>query len=192
MIKNFIIETEICKKLVTPTIVNVVATASLNQPMNFEQLQKHAEILYDSKRYGGRVAYFKTKGMEGKVSIFLSGKMISIGTKSEKQAFKELKIAAKFIVNKGLAKTIIINPIIQNLVATADFAKSIDVEKLPGKTKAIYEPEQFPGAILRLKEPFKASILIFASGKVVIIGLKSSDQFAPTINRIEEIIAASQ
>jgi len=49
------------------------------------------------------------------------------------------------------------------------------MERILETTKAIYEPEQFPGAILRLKEPFKTSMLIFASGKVVITGLKSSN-----------------
>jgi TATA-box binding protein (TBP) (component of TFIID and TFIIIB) len=99
----------------------------------------------------------------------------------------ELLVSVHYLLNcsSGKAKT-------QNVVAIADFEKSVDLEKICGKTKAIYEPEQFPGAILRLKEPYNTTILIFASGKVVIAGLKSSDQLTPTINRIEEIIAANQ
>lgn len=178
--------------MVTKKIVNVVATASLNQPIDFERLRDRKEIFNDSKVYGGRVAYFKSTEMEGKVSIFLSGKMISIGTKSETQAYKELEIAAKFLVDKGLIEAKRLQPITQNLVATADFGKSIDLEKISENTKAIYEPEQFPGAILRLKEPFKTSILIFASGKVVITGLKSTNQLDPTIDALKEIISGYQ
>ena len=39
------------------------------------------EISITSDVYGRRAAYLKTKEMQGKVSIFSSGKMISVGTK---------------------------------------------------------------------------------------------------------------
>jgi transcription initiation factor TFIID TATA-box-binding protein len=178
--------------LVKSKIVNVVATASLDLPMDFEELRKYREIFHDSDVYGGRVAYFKTAEMEGKVSIFLSGKMISVGTKSEAQAFKELKLARSFLVKKKLAKKIELQPKIQNLVVTADFETNLELEKLCEKIKAIYEPEQFPGAILRVQEPFKASILIFASGKIVIAGLRSSEQIEPTIQLLKQLIESNQ
>jgi len=176
--------------MIETTIVNVVATANLKQSVDLFELAKAEDIKYNSERYGGRVAYFKTPNMEGKVSIFSSGKMISVGTKSESQARKELTLTMKFLVEKGLAKSIELQPKTQNLVATADFEKCIDLEKIPEDTGAIYEPEQFPGAILHLETPFKTTILVFASGKAVITGLKSSDQINPTIRRIEEIIAS--
>ncbi len=130
--------------------------------------------------------------MEGKVSIFTSGKMISVGTRSEAQAFRELKIAYKFLLNEGLAKKIDLLPDIQNLVITADLGKTINLEEFSEKIRAIYEPEQFPGAILRLDKPFKTSILIFASGKVVITGLKSSKQIEPTIQMLKQLIQSNQ
>lgn len=52
------------------TIVTVVATASVNQPIDFEELRRFSEIFHDSDVYGGRVAYFKTKQIQDKVSIF--------------------------------------------------------------------------------------------------------------------------
>ena len=166
-------------------------TASLNQDINFEKLCQSKEIIYNSHLYGGRVAYFKTDQIEGKVSIFLSGKMISVGTKSETQAQKELLHAKKFLVDKGLIKEVELQPKTQNIVATADFEQPINLEELSQTTRAIYEPEQFPGAILRLQQPFKTSILIFASGKVVITGLKDTKQIEKTVERIKEVIADS-
>ena len=71
-------------------IVNVVATANLNQEVDLFELAKCKGILHDSEIYGGRVAYFKSPKMEGKVSIFRSAKLISVGTKSEEGAFSEL------------------------------------------------------------------------------------------------------
>lgn len=173
-------------------IVNVVATSSLCHNIDFEELRKHKEIFHDSDVYGGRVAYFKSERMVGRVSIFASGKMISVGTKNEKQAYRELKLASDFLIEKGFAKRINLVFKTQNLVATVDFGKSVNLEKLSEETRAIYEPEQFPGAILRFKEPFKTSILIFGSGKTVITGLKSHEQLEPTINKLTKIIELNE
>jgi transcription initiation factor TFIID TATA-box-binding protein len=173
-------------------IVNVVATASLDQFMNFEELRKQKEIFYDSDVYGGRVAYFKTPYMEGKVSIFSSGKLISIGTKSEAQAFTELKLAMSFLVERHLAKSAELQSKTQNLVVTVDFEASLNLELLSENLRAIYEPEQFPGAILRLEQPFKTSVLLFASGKAVITGLKNSEHIEPTVQMLKQLIESNQ
>jgi len=78
-------------------IVNVVATASLDRPVDLELIrtQFSKDILWDQDIYGGRVAYYKTVDMEGKVSIFWSGKLISVGTKTIGKAFQELYQTAK-------------------------------------------------------------------------------------------------
>ena len=178
--------------MVKVEIVNVVATASVGQQIDFEGLRKFKEIFHDSDVYGGRVAYFKTEKMQGKVSIFNSGKMISVGTKSEGQAFHELEMAMDFLAEKGSANRAILSPQIRNIVAVADFEKSVNLEMLSMESKAIYEPEQFPGAILRFEEPFKTSILVFASGKTVITGLTSADQLWLIIKKLKKVIELSQ
>jgi len=174
--------------IIKTAIVNVVVTAALNQDFDLYELRKFKEILHDSEIYGGRVAYFKSSKMKGKVSIFPSGKMISVGTTSEKEAFHELEYTMKFLVKKGLAKPIRLRPIIQNIVVTADFGKNIMLGELSKICKIIYEPEQFPGGILRIEDPYKATILIFASGKTVITGVKSSHQIKPTIQKLANIL----
>ena len=174
--------------MVKTTVVNVVVTAALNQALDLDELGKFREILHDPDIYGGRVAYFKTSNMDGKVSIFSSGKMISVGTTSEKKAFCELEYAKKFLVEKGFTKPILLQPKIRNIVLTADLEKSINLEELSKKCKMIYEPEQFPGGTLRIEEPYKATILIFASGKVVITGLKSSNQIKPAIRKLVNLL----
>lgn len=160
--------------------------------MDFEELRRHKEIFYDSDVYSGRVAYFKTPEMQGKVSIFASGKMISVGTKSEAQAFRELYSTEKYLLKRGLIKPTKLQPKTQNLVVTTDFEKSISLEKLPETSNAIYEPEQFPGAMLRFTEPYKTTILIFASGKVVITGLKTSAQIEPIIRKLSQLLETNQ
>ena len=77
-------------------------------------------------------------------------------------------------------------------MATADFEQQFNLEELSQKIRAIYEPEQFPGAILRITQPFKTSVLLFASGKAVITGLKSQTEIEPTIQALKSIIELNQ
>jgi TATA-box binding protein (TBP) (component of TFIID and TFIIIB) len=157
-------------------IVNVVSTAVLDRPVDLESLHKlfPLEIIHDQEIYGGRVAYFKSKKMQGKVSIFPSGKMISIGTKSVARATQELKLVAR-----TLEACLKIEPQIQSIVAIADLKTPIDLESFLTLVQAekqfhvIYEPEQFPGAIIKFPiiEGSNATILLFSSGKVVCVGL---------------------
>jgi transcription initiation factor TFIID TATA-box-binding protein len=173
--------------MIETKIVNVIATAALGQEIDFVKLRQFREIFHDSDVYGGRVAYFKTSGMKGKVSIFASGKMISVGTKSEEKAFNELEYAERFLVEKGFTKPTQLRPKIQNIVLTTDFGKGINLEALAINRGIIYEPEQFPGGILRIEEPYRACVLIFSSGKAVVTGLKASNQIKPTIKKLVNI-----
>jgi transcription initiation factor TFIID TATA-box-binding protein len=47
----------------------------------------------------------------------------------------------------------------------------------------MYEPEQFPGLIQRMKNP-KTVILVFVSGKVVITGGKSEKTIKKAVNKL--------
>jgi len=100
----------------------------------------------------------------------------------------ELKYAMRFLVEKGCIKRVIFNPKTQNIVVKVDFEVYVNLEELALRVKGVYEPEQFPAFILRVYKPYSASILIFASGKAVIAGLKSSKQIEPTIQKLKEII----
>src|SRR6266581_3539043 len=59
-------------------IVNVAATAELNQFINLGLLVSVEGFVYNPDVY--RCAYLKDENTRGKVSIFVSGKMISVGT----------------------------------------------------------------------------------------------------------------
>ena len=174
--------------MVETAIINVVATAALNQRLDLDELRKFREILYDSNKYHGRVAYFKSPNMSGKVSIFASGKMISVGTKSEKEAAHELEYVRDFLVKKGYIKPTILEQKIRNISVMVNFGKIINLEELANNYKMIYEPTQFAGGILRIKEPYKATVLVFASGKVIVTGLTSSNQIKPITQKVVSII----
>lgn len=174
--------------MLEPVIVNVVATASLSQQLDFYELRKLKEVLHDSEIYGGRVAYFKASNMRGKISLFPSGKMISVGTTSEKESFYELEYVKNFLIKKKMIEPIHLQPKIQNIVATVDLGNSVKLEELSISFRMIYEPEQFPAGILKIKEPYQATILIFHSGKAVITGVKNSKQVNSVAQKLEKIM----
>jgi transcription initiation factor TFIID TATA-box-binding protein len=176
------------------SVVNVVATAALDRPVDLESLQESFphEVVHDPKIYSGRTAYFKSDRMQGKVSIFSSGKMISVGTKSEEKAKQELALVASYLEDAGIAK--LKSPAkIQNMVATADLGlePKLDSIKPIGGVQVIYEPEQFPGAVIRftLAEETKATILLFSSGKIVCVGLRDQKDINIAIHCLLEMIS---
>lgn len=65
---------------------------------------------------------------------------------------------------------------IENVVASVEVTAKIDLNLLARKQKdAAYNPEQFPGLMLRIKNP-KATILVFSTGKMVITGLRGETE----------------
>jgi len=73
---------------------------------------------------------------------------------------------------------------IQNIVATASLGKPVPLTKL-AKTNpnTEYNPETFPGLVLRIKEP-KSAVLVFSSGNLVCTGTKSTTQVRQVIQAV--------
>lgn len=61
---------------------------------------------------------------------------------------------------------------IENIVASASLGIKIPLEKMIKFLDGTeYEPEQFPGLVLRMKNP-KVAFLLFSSGKIVCTGAR--------------------
>jgi len=175
--------------MVKVNVVNIVITAELNQKTDLEGLAVLDEILHDSEVYGGQVAYFRSpRRIKGTVSIFASGKMISVETNSEKEAVNALEHAKEFLVKKGFVGPTMLRPRNRNIVAVADLEKKIDFKEHAKKSNIIYEPEQFPSEIIKVNKPYNATVLLFASGNAIITRLKVPEHINPIIKEIESII----
>jgi transcription initiation factor TFIID TATA-box-binding protein len=73
---------------------------------------------------------------------------------------------------------------IQNIVATTNLEQAIPLVKLAeALPNTEYNPEQFPGLVMRIKEP-KTSALIFSSGKIVCTGAKSMGKVKEAVKGI--------
>ena len=70
-----------------------------------------------------------------------------------------------------------------NIVVSSSLEHDIPLEKMAATlSNTEYNPEQFPGLVIRIKEP-KTSALIFSSGKIVCTGARSMDKVEESIKR---------
>src|SRR3989339_708471 len=71
-----------------------------------------------------------------------------------------------------------------NIVVSSSLEHDIPLEKMAATlSNTEYNPEQFPGLVIRIKEP-KTSALIFSSGKVVCTGARTIDKVHESIGKI--------
>lgn len=71
-----------------------------------------------------------------------------------------------------------------NIVISSSLEQDIPLEKMAATlSNTEYNPEQFPGLVIRIKEP-KTSALIFSSGKIVCTGARSLEEVDRSIEKI--------
>lgn len=158
------------------TIRNTVATADLKQPVDIKCFNDYEWGRYDSIfNYNGRVAYVKDRTMKGRVTVFSSGKMISVGARSISESVDQLERAMKLLASNNLVKLVKLKPTVRNIVATMILDGKVDLNAFSKRIpKCIYEPDQFPGIICKLDNG--TTCLIFASGKAVIVGARTKNE----------------
>lgn len=77
-------------------IVNIVAVQNAGFYIDMDKLGFDDCISsYDNERFPGAIT--KIKGTKGKVTVFHNGNLISVGTRSVKQAKEDLEIAIKYL-----------------------------------------------------------------------------------------------
>jgi transcription initiation factor TFIID TATA-box-binding protein len=73
-----------------------------------------------------------------------------------------------------------------NIVVSTSLEHDIPLEKMAATlSNTEYNPEQFPGLVIRVKEP-KTSALIFNSGKVVCTGAKTLADVSESLKQIKK------
>ncbi len=77
---------------------------------------------------------------------------------------------------------------VENIVASANLNVELDLFNIAMKVDNVeYEPEQFPGAIMRLKD-IGTTLLLFKNGKVICSGAKSEKQIAESIKKTGQLL----
>ena len=177
---------------ILPRIENIVSTANLCCPLNLRQIAlqaKNAE--YNPKRFSAVI--MKLKEPKTTALIFSSGRIVTLGAKTEEDSRKSCRKFAKII--KSLNYDVAFKEFkIQNIVGAVDIKFQISLMKLyiylvkKCSTKGVvYEPELFPGLIYRMIEP-NIVLLIFVSGKLVLTGGKSREDIYQGFKNIYPIL----
>lgn len=100
------------------------------------------------------------------------------------------KESAKIVKKSEGKKSSLDHPIInvQNLVVSADLHATIDLYSLSRDIKAVdYEPEQFPGAILRIPE--SKAIILFKNGKMICTGSKTEKEVKEVLDYVSKVVS---
>ena len=167
----------------------MVAAASIDQMLDLYSLAVGIpNIEYEPEQFPGAILKIK----EPKVSmlLFKNGKIICSGASSEKQIEQGIRKANKMIheVQKDIKIKRNVPFEIVNFVATASLDMNLDLFEVAMKLPNVeYEPEQFPGAILRLDEP-KLTFLLFKNGKMICAGAKKETHLKAGLRIVEGMV----
>ena len=117
--------------------------------------------------------------------LFTSGKVVCTGAKDMAGAKKSIHRIIDSL--KKVNVKITIEPIlkIQNLVGAGELGLDLNLNRLAMKLSNVeYEPEQFPGLVYKIKNPFRASFLLFSNGKIVCTGVKSKEEMERCLEQL--------
>jgi transcription initiation factor TFIID TATA-box-binding protein len=157
-------------------IVNLVASTSLNGELDLYNLAiSIPNIEYEPEQFPGAILKLE----EPKVSmlLFKNGKVICSGADNEREIALGIKKASKMIheVQPNIKVLRRVRYTVVNLVATANLGQTVDLFQAALNLDNVeYEPEQFPGAILRISDP-KLTLLLFKNGKIIAAGAKTEE-----------------
>jgi len=78
-----------------------------------------------------------------------------------------------------------------NVVVSGSLGRRVDLWAVASAFPSVkYHPEVFPGVVFRLENP-KATVLLFANGKLVCSGAKSEREAEDAVLRLAELLKAS-
>jgi|GEM_PF-215758 len=170
-------------------IVNLVASGGLNANLDLYNLAMSVpNIEYEPEQFPGAILKMK----EPKVSmlLFKNGKIICSGASAQSQIDVAIKKANKMI-NEIQPSVKILKTIeyeVVNLVATGNLHQNLDLFATAMQLENVeYEPEQFPGAILRMDDP-KLTMLLFKNGKVICAGAKNEKEMIRGLETADDLV----
>lgn len=155
-------------------VVNVFARVDFKARLNLAEL---AGLIPGSEYDPGNVSgvIVRTLAPRACITIYSSGIARCTGARSVDEALVAIEGIATLLRNVGLSLQ---DPAVEvkNVVCLFDLGADVDLARLarllPGTVE--YEPEQFPGATVRLGS--NGSLLLFRSGKVVVTGVRTVEE----------------
>jgi len=170
-------------------VVNVISTYTVGKRLPLASLGGLEGFEYDPNKYHGKISYFKNHHIEGMLSVFNTGKIISGGAKSELSSRMNMQHLERILRLNNLIEKEIRDFKVQNIVASVDLEMPIEMEQVVGRIHGVvYELEQFPGAMFYLLKLTHVSVLLFYTGKAILTGIKSEAQVPLAVEELYEAL----
>lgn len=173
-------------------ITNIVSSVSLKTKIDLDLLaEKYQEVDHNVNNFPGvRIRFTKPKCT---VLLYENGEMIITGLK--KTEF--VPIIIKKVVERLKSNNISVSDKpsyrIVNMAVSGHLKKRIDLDLASVVLeRTIYEPEVFPGMVLRMDEPYKCVFLCFSNGKFVVTGLTRKDQIKESVITLGNLIKTNE
>ena len=168
-------------------IVNVVATATINQRLDLVDItKKFPGVEYRPELFPGAV--FRLNNPKTATLLFSTGKMVCTGSKSKEMAVKAVNTVVQKLRKGGIKIKKNADVTVQNIVSSINLGGKVHLEQaartLP---RSMYEPEQFPGLIHRMLDP-KTVILVFSSGKLVCVGARNEKDVHRAVHNLHSLL----
>lgn len=181
------------KVAIKPTfkIENIVASAELGLELDLYTIAfKIHDVEYEPEQFPG--AILKLKEPKTSLLLFKNGKIICAGGKNEKEVAGAIERTLKMLASYSKTappKNFKPKFTVQNIVASAEFGVELDLYTIASEVENVeYEPEQFPGAILKFQNP-KTSLLLFKNGKIICTGGRSEEDVVNALNMAAKLLA---
>jgi transcription initiation factor TFIID TATA-box-binding protein len=178
------------KKRAKPKIIikNVVSSFTLDRELDLEKVHSafKEESLFDEQIFNYGVVVLRVKEPKMSFLIYRTGKVICTGAESPKVARQSDEYLLRRFKDAGFEIGLKSRAKVQNIVGVLDLGTALDLNSIASRMPAVeYEPEQFPGAVYRLfAKNFRATILIFGSGKVICLGCQREGELVRIFRKI--------
>jgi transcription initiation factor TFIID TATA-box-binding protein len=174
----------------TIEVQNVVGSGDLGRELDLAAVARDLpETEYDPAKMPGLL--YRPSAAEATVMLFESGKVIVMGSTSGDGTRKAFRECVADLRSLGISLSDLSEVEIQNIVARADFGAEFYLSAVAvglGLEHVEYEPEQFPGLVYRLVAP-EAVVLLFGSGKAVIVGVADPARIETAVERVTAQLA---
>jgi len=171
-------------------IENIVVSLLSPQkiPIN-KLLEKIPEVEFEPEQFPGVI--YKMKDPKCSFLIFESGKIICTGNRKMEDVERAINRLLTQLKYAGI-DTSKFEKSVENIVASVKLNGEIDLNCLAENFEnAEFEPEQFPGLVLRKEEP-KLVFLIFRSGKIICTGGKKVEEVKKELENLVKVIKESE
>jgi transcription initiation factor TFIID TATA-box-binding protein len=173
----------------TPRVVNIVASAQLGMQIELFQVAsniRNAE--WNPRRF--HAVIIRIQEPKATALVFQCGKLNVVGCRREEDALNATRKFGRMLKKLNFPVKIKQYSIV-NMVATiaCDFQIQLEaISRHPGhRHLASYNPEVFAGVIYKIPSP-RVTLLIFASGKIVMTGAKNREMLDEAVKWVWPIL----